>query len=273
MPKPKRKTEVSYLLQIIELCRMVGRKGTDPFEVEVKGILEKLGGHLPSWRLPEEFVLDAEAVSELAEIIKLQADWVKHRSSSLYVDSLFVALKIRILDPEAFVRIFLKAWHPIVAVEQFSQERLRAAIDYWNQLLPMDERVWGLPARTIPLGFIDQNDLFRLKLLSEEGFNEVLEAHWKELIERAGEKGEIPYWNFIYAEDYETTVFRAYLTSFLVTYGYATLKIQPIKNEVFIVPFKEPVPSIPGRQGFTVPIPIDYETWRKFKEARNESGG
>lgn len=272
MPQPKGKTKAGYLLQIIELCHMVERKGTDPFQVEVKEILEKLRGHLPSWRLPKEFVLDAEAVSEIVEIIKLQADWVKHRSSSLYVDSLFVALKVRILDVEALARIFLKAWHPIVAVEQFSQERLREAIDYWNQLLPMRERVWGLPARNIPLGFIDQNDLFRLKLLSEEGFNEVLEAHWKELIERSGEQGEIPYWNFIYAEDYESTVFRAYLTSFLVTYGYATLKINPIKNEVFIIPFKEPILSTSGKQVFTVPIPIDYETWKKFKEAMSESG-
>ena len=269
MPKPKGRTEAGYLLQIIELCRMVERKGADPFEVEVQGILEKLRGHLQSWRLPKEFVLDAEAVSEIAEIIKLQTDWIKHRSSSLYVDSLFVALKIRMLDPEALARLFLKAWHPIVAVEQFSQERLREAIDYWNQLLPMRERVWGLPARTIPLGFIDQNDLFRLKLLSEEEFNEVLEAHWKELMERVGERGEMPYWNFIYAEDYESTVFRAYLTSFLVTYGYATLKIEPIKNEAVIVPFKEPIFSTIGKQVFTVPISIDYETWRKFKEARS----
>lgn len=273
MPKPKRKTEVGYILQIIELCRMVEQRGVDPFEVEVKEILEKLRGHLPSWKSPGEFVLDAEAVREIAEIIKLQADWVKHRSSSLYVDSLFVALKIRTLDPVSLARIFLKAWHPIVVVEQFSQERLRDAIDYWNQLLPMGERVWGLPARTIPLGFIEQSDLFRLKLLSEEEFNEVLETHWKELMEKAGEKREVPYWNFIYAEDYETTVFRAYLTSFLVTYGYATLKIEPIKNEVVIIPFKEPAHSTPRGQVFTVPIPIDHEAWRKFKEARGESGG
>lgn len=272
MPKPKGKPKVDYLLQIIELCRIVERKGTDPFEVEVKGILEKLRLQLPSWNLPNELVLDAEAVSEIVDIIKLQADWVKHRSSSLYVDSLYVALKVRMLNAESLAHIFLNAWHPIVAVEQFSQERLREAVDYWNQLLPMRDRVWGLPARNIPLGFIDQNDLFKLKLISEEEFNEVLETSWKELVDRAGEKGEIPYWEFIYADNYESSVFRAYLTSFLVTYGYATLKVDPIKNEVFIVPYKEPIFSTSGKQVSTVPISIDYETWRKVKEARSENG-
>jgi len=269
---PKSKAEQSYLLQIIELCQMVGQKGVNPFEVDVKEILEKLSEQLPAWKLPEEFVLDVKTLSEIAEIIKLQGDWVKHQSSSLYVDSLLVALKIRMLDIKSLANAFAKAWHPTVAVEQFSQERLKNAVEYWNHLLPLEARFWRLPYKQVPLTFTNLNDLFKMGLLSEKEFNDLLESYWEDLIKKTGEKKEISYWDFIYAEDYESAVFRAYLTSFLVTYGYATLKVEPIEGKVFIVPFRQPTRSSAGIQISTIPISIDYETWKKIKETKSGNG-
>lgn len=268
--KQKGKAKLSYLLQIIELCRMVEQRGLDPFEVDVKEILERLRESLSQWKLPQEYLLDVKALNEITEIIKLQGEWVKHRSSSLYVDSLLVALKIQTLDVKALAQIFIKAWHPTASVEKFSPERVREAVEYWNRLLPMGERIWGLPVRNIPSELINRDDLFRLQLLSEEAFEQVLESHWKALLNETEGKEELPYWNFIYSEDYESTVFKAYLTSFLVTYGYATLRVDPIQNEIFIRPFPQPVSLSVGEKVFTIPISINYETWRKFKEAKSE---
>jgi hypothetical protein len=43
------------------------------------------------------------------------------------------------------------------------------------------------------------------------------------MIELTGEKEKIDYWMFIRKNDFSTTVKRAYVTSFLISYGYAFL--------------------------------------------------
>jgi hypothetical protein len=108
-------------------------------------------------------------------------------------------------------------------------------------------------------------DLTRLRLLPDKEFTEALMIMWQELRERAGSGGKISYWDFVGAETYEETAVRAYMTSHLVTYGYATLEVKPLEESVFIIPYEEQKPLISGQSSTSVPIPVNYGVWRRWQ--------
>ncbi|MEM2922407.1 MAG: hypothetical protein QXF26_08850, partial [Candidatus Bathyarchaeia archaeon] len=88
MSQRKLEQEKERLLRIISLCMAVESKQLNPFEVEVEQILEFLRQCFPKWKTLDEIVLDAQTLNQIATIVKLQGDWVKYRSTSLYVDPL-----------------------------------------------------------------------------------------------------------------------------------------------------------------------------------------
>ncbi|MEM2926862.1 MAG: hypothetical protein QW220_04395 [Candidatus Bathyarchaeia archaeon] len=267
---------LSRLLRIISMCRAVEQRGINPFEVDVKGSLEILRKSMPSLENLEELCLDAEALNRLATIVKLQGDWLKHRSSNLFVDPLLVELKLRSLDAKRLFQIFLRAWHPILELEQLSPQRIKEAIEYWNRLKPLKERLHRLPRPPVQglesLGF---SDMLRLGLLSETAFEEVLRSLWRELLERSGKAGRLGYWEFVDAESYDETVLRAYLTSFLITYGFAQLEMDPLKEEFFLIPKEElqAKAGFPKGASFSVPISISYEKWLSFHRSEALKNG
>jgi hypothetical protein len=114
------------------------------------------------------------------------------------------------------------------------------------------------------MGEMPFEELLRLGFVSETAFNQMLNELWDELKEKAA-GGKIDYWEFIFADSYEETLRRAYLTSFLLTLGYGTLEVDPIKDERFIVPFKKPVQAS-QKQAVSVPIAMNKEQWEKVKE-------
>ncbi|MEM3437850.1 MAG: hypothetical protein QXP55_04895 [Nitrososphaerales archaeon] len=166
------KASIEDLIRIVEMCRTVEKEGIDPFEVNVKSYLEKLKKYLPHWKLLDELLLDAEAINAISSIIKLQSDWIKSRSSSLYIDPIFVELKIRMLDSRIIAEVFLNAWHPIVTIDQIFSQKLKEAIDYWNNLLPLSERWREDFSPSIPIGTFDMDDLIKLKFISLKDFDE-----------------------------------------------------------------------------------------------------
>lgn len=258
------------LLRIISLCVDVERKGVNPFEVEVKEILDTLKKYLPQWRALEDFVLDAEALNRIASIVRLQGDWIKHRSTSLYVDPLFIELKIKAIDIRRLVDIFVETWHPIVEFEELSKKRVNEAVDYWNQLLPLEERRVSLPTPVESLGSTSLKELLKLKIVSEKSFNEALQNIWEELKKMTGGRDQIPYWAFIRAATYEETIYRAYMTSFLITYGYASIVVNPIEEEAFLIPYDERKEVATKTQSVSIPIAIDYETWKQMRGEKFE---
>ncbi len=78
------------------------------------------------------------------------------------------------------------------------------------------------------------------------------------------------YWDFIGAETYEATVQRAFLTSFLITYGYATLEIHPLEEKTFIIPFEKPVAKIATQQSISIPLAVTHESWQKWKRGEQD---
>jgi hypothetical protein len=224
--------------------------------------------HFPNWDQPDELNLDSEAIHHLASVIKRQSEWVKHCSTSLYTDPFLLEEKITQASKEEMVNLFLKAWHPLVELEQLSIHSLAAAMRYWDGLVPLKERWLDLGVQEVGIGTASRDELVRQRILGDKVFSEEMECFWQELKETVKEKGrdgKILYWDFVGAETYEDTVQRAFLTSFLITYGYATLEIYPLEEEILIKPFEKPDTEICTQQSISIPIAVTYENWQKWK--------
>ncbi len=256
------------LQRVIEMCRAVEERSLDPFLVDVDEIIRVVREFFPEWEQPEDLCLDAEAINRLASVIRLQSEWVKHRSTSLYTDPFLLEEKIKHLEKEAIVEAFLGAWHPIVEFEQISLHSLKEALRYWESLPPLKDRWKEFPPPEEAGRAATREELIRLKILRDKAFTEELENFWNELkrlVEEKGENGRIGYWDFVGAETYEETIHRAFMTSFLVTYGYATLEINPLEEEIFIRPFEKQQRRIAKKQLVTIPIAITREEWEKWR--------
>jgi len=259
-----------HLQRVIDMCKSVEERGLDPFTVNVDDIIAVIQKYFPEWESTEELCLDAEAIHRLASIIKLQGDWVKHRSTSLYTDPFLLEEKIRKLSREELASLFLEVWHPIIELEQISLHSLAEATKYWQSLLPLNERWLKTGFLEVETGAATREELVKLRILAEKTFLEELEVFWEELKQRVGGEGKIRYWDFVGAETYSETIKRAYIASFLVTYGYATLEVHPLEEEIFIKPFEKPRSMVGKKQTISIPVSISFEEWIKWKEGKQD---
>jgi len=266
--RQRKKTGSEHLQRIIDLCKSIEDKGLDPFLVDVDDIIKVVREYFPEWELPEELCLDAETIHKIASVIKLQSDWVKHRSTSLYTDPFLLEEKIRKLSKIELANLFLQVWHPIIEFEQISPHSLAEAIKYWQSLLPLDERWLKTVSQKIETGTVTREELIEQRILAEKTFSKDLEALWDELRQKVGEKEKILYWDFVGASTYDETIKRAYLTSFLVTYGYATLQVNPLEEEIFVKPYEKPVSMLGKRQVISIPVSVSNEEWVKWKRGQ-----
>ena len=259
------------LQRVIEMCKAVEERSLDPFLVDVDDIIRVVREFFPEWEQPEDLCLDAEAINRLASVIRLQSEWVKHRSTSLYTDPFLLEEKIKRLEKEALVEAFLGAWHPIVEFEQISLHSLEEALHYWESLPPLKDRWKEFPPPEEAGGTATREELMMLRILQDKAFTEELENFWSELkrlVREKGENGRIGYWDFVSAETYEETIHRAFMTSFLVTYGYATLEVHPLEEEIFIRPFERQQRRIAKKQLVSIPIAITREEWEERRRGR-----
>jgi len=268
--KRKKKLGEEHLQRIIDLCKSVEERSVDPFLVDIDDIISIIREYFPEWKSLDEFSLDAEAINRLASVIKLQSEWVRHRSTSLYTDPFLLEEKIRKLDKEELVDLFLRAWHPIIELEQISPYSLAKAIEYWRGLLPLSERWLKTQAVKTEIGVTSREELIRQSILMEKAFTEELEALWEELKSKVGEDNRIHYWDFVGMDSYEETLRRAYMTSFLVTYGYATLEVYRLEEEVYIRPFEKPVSMVGKKQVVSIPVSISFEEWKSWKSHQQD---
>ncbi len=257
------------LQRIIDTCKSVEDRSLDPFLIDVKGNINTLKEHFPEWKIPEDLCLDAETVHHLASVTRLQSEWVKHRSTSLYTDPFLLEDKIRRMEKVDIVKTFIKVWRPTIELEQISLRSMTEALEYWDSLLPMRERWKESNLAENETGTATREQLINEKILRDITFSEELETSWEELKKitaEQGKDGKIRYWSFIGSETYSETVQRAFMASFLITYGYATLEIHPLEEETFIVPSETPVLRKANRQQVSFPIAVSVNDWQRWKK-------
>ncbi len=268
--KHKKKLGAEHIQRIIDLCRSVEERGLDPFLVDVNDVISVVREYFPEWESIDEFSLDGEAVNRLASVIKLQSDWIRHRSTSLYTDPFLIEEKLRKTSREDLARLFLHAWHPVVELEQLSSHSLIEAVKYWQSLLPLKERWTKISAFRTELGTATRDDMISQRIMAEKAFTEELEVLWRELRQKTGEKQRILYWDFVGADTYEETSRRAYMTSFLVTYGYATFEVHRLEEEIYVIPFSKPQ-SLSGKKSvISIPVSVSFEEWKRWRENKRE---
>jgi len=261
------------LQRIIEMCITIEAHAVDPFTLDVNDIIRVVREYFSEWEKTEDLNLDAETIHHLASVIKLQSEWVKHRSTSLYTDPFLLEERIRQAPKGEMVRLFLLSWHPIVELEQISAHSLAEALRYWKSIVPLNERWKEFAVDEVGTGVASRDELIKQRVLSDKLFSEELEIFWQELktaVEMKGKDGKMCYWDFVGADTYEDTVQRAFLTSFLITYGYATLEIYPLEELTFIKSFEKPHTRIRTEQAVSVPIAVTYDDWQKWKRGELE---
>ena len=254
--------------RIIEMCVAIESRVVEPFTLDVDEIIKIVKLYFPNWENPDELKLDAEALHHMATVIKMQSEWVKQRSTSLYTDPFLLEEKIRKTGKDGMVEAFLGAWSPLVEFEQLSLHGVAQGLLYWETLAPMRDRWKDIDVSQVAMGSISRDELVKQRVLSDREFSEELECYWRELRAKVAEEdagGKIAYWDFIGADTYKETVQRAFLTAFLVTYGYATLEIDRLEETVFIIPFDKIRKAALTEQSTSVPIAVSCGDWEKWK--------
>ena len=270
--REQKKLGKDKLERVIGMMKAIEAHTVDPFLLNVDEIIRIVQEYFPQWNEPEELNLDAEAIHHLASVVKLQSEWVKQRSTSLYTDPFVLEEKIIQKNKAEITTAFLRAWHPIVELEQISLHSLAEALRYWNALVPLKDRWPELLVPEFSCGTASREELVEERILRDEAFSVELERYWqqlKDIMKAKGVDGKLYYMDFVGAETYQETAQRAYITSFLITYGYATLEIIPLEEEIFIKPLDEPASKL-SKQAVSVPITLTFESWQKWKRGERE---
>jgi hypothetical protein len=223
----------------------VESSSANPFDVDIREKILILKQRLPELKLLDELLVDAEAMLELSQIVKLQDEWLKTRASSLYIDPLLIQLKVKLLPKETLSEAFVKSWHPIAQVDQLSPRGLEKAFVYWRDLVPISERFKDqFGTYGIRPGQVDYSDLVSMGVFTREQFETNLTQLYDELLEQS--KGEwVDYRQFIGDDAFETKVRRAYLLAFLISEGRALLKTEPLSGKIWTIALTERVKGAP----------------------------
>lgn len=238
-------TKLDDYLRVIELCRSVESSSANPFDVDIREKILLLKQRLPELKLLDELLVDSQAMLELAQIVKLQDQWLKSRASALYIDPLLIQLKVKLLPKEALSEAFVKSWHPIAQVDQLSPRGLEKAFVYWRELIPISERFKDqFGSYGTKPGSVEYSDLVSLGVFTKEEFEVSLTSLYDELARRSN--GEwVDYREFIQDETFESKVRRAYLLAFLISEGKALLRSEPLTGRIWTMALAEKAKGVP----------------------------
>ncbi len=225
------------LERVIALCEAVVKSGTDPYNLDIKAMLNKLRNILEKSRNTEVLVLDAETLYRIAVVVALQHKWLKDRTNSLFLDSQVIALKIASSDKKSLAAAFVSSWRPILYTEQLTMYMLNMGLEHFLSLPTRREKTRGETPETESPGFDNLPQTFSQHEMLEEDINRIRE----ELLAARDAEGRVDYLKFVNAEGPSKVVERAFLTAFVVSEGYADLKKNPLTGEIHLIPHVEKV--------------------------------
>jgi len=262
------KNKEELIERILDLADSVNDREADPFEVEISDFLEKLNEEFSEVDDPEGLILDIEAMQGLSEIVSQQEDWIRHKSSLLHFDPMVVTWKVREFSKKQLAQVLINSWHPTSEMEALSAPGVKEAMEYWKNLEPLSERGAEIETEETLPDEIDKEELSEFGFESKEDFDDKIEEKWKELKEVSDENNRISYWDFVDQDNFKDTIENAWLTSFLISYGYATIELNPLEGEKKLEA-REERETPKEKTGTSVPIALSYKDWKERME-KNE---
>ncbi|MGC8849420.1 MAG: hypothetical protein ACP5QI_02995 [Candidatus Bathyarchaeia archaeon] len=222
--KPRLSKGRREIREIIEACKAVEERRFNPFFIDIGDAVQTLRVYYPLWRSLEDFSLDAEALKGLSKVLALQNSQLLYRSSRLYADPEMISSRLKRLSTAKLAEIFLRAFHPVIELEQITGLGIRDALSYWSQMTPYTWRSRSIGLGGGPLS-LSMAEAEAMGVSEGRGFHEELEEIEAEL-RKACLRGCVEYSKFIRlnAHGWPEMVKRAYLISFLLTSGTASLK-------------------------------------------------
>lgn len=266
MPKRTKLTGVEAssarreLMEVIETCKAIEDRRFNPFLLDVKYAVNILRNYFPHWKKLDDFCIDAHALNRLAAVLRLQQSQLRFQSSSLYADPTFLEKRFPTMSEKKLAEILTKSWHPILEIEQITENTVQEAMQYWKTMLPIEER-WKpfSPGQFRKPDELTREESKRLQIVPDETFSEALNAIWSEMKSRTDERTGILYHEFVYAPSLDETIDRAYYVSFLLTYGYA--RLQRKGEQLILFPNRE---REHDKNLVSMPISIDKEEWSSW---------
>jgi len=230
----EKKSEVlDTITKIITSCKNVEERSSDPFAIDVVEGIELLRKVLPMLKNIEELSLDGEAFYRLVVILGLQEVSLRNRASSLYSDPFLVNIKLKAASIEGLAEAFLRSWRPVASSECINYEMLRESYAYWNGLRRISLRGVGERAQEKGIEALEE-----MGLLEEQ---DIMTSVLKEYEELKSLKEEISYEDFIAANEVDERLDRAIILSYLITFGYVDVRIDPISSKIWLKAKEKPI--------------------------------
>ncbi|MCX8169353.1 MAG: hypothetical protein N3E39_04050 [Candidatus Methanomethylicia archaeon] len=259
------KVKREVIERIISTCERVLRRGLDPFIVDVEKYISYLKNFLIQSQSTEDLVLDLKALEALSRIVEFQGRWIMDKSSKLFFDPLIIELKIKSLSLDDLAHVFCSAFYPIASLKLISHRGFEEAVKYWFNLPSLRDR-WGrFPKPVFSVEYAPIEDLIREKLVLKGSFTEMLEEFWNR-IKVLVKNGVIYYWDLIKSDNFEDSILKAYMITFLVSYGYVGLDFDLKSEDYIIIPFEN---RIEFSNSNSIAISISYDEWLR----RVKNGG
>ena len=239
--------------ELAETCDAIAERKFNPFFLDVKLGVETLRQFFPLWETFQDHCMDAHTLNRLSEVVRLQNTQLKFQSSALYADPEFIVRKVERMSERRLVDVLLQSWHPLAELEQLTEETVTNALSYWDTLLPIAER-WKKRQfnEGKPPSSINTETLTGLGVHGEE-FNKQINRVYEELQSACESSKLTDYWTFVRRSTYQETVQRAYLISFLITYGFAKLKTT--EGKLSLIPVDQPTGKA-AANSISYPIPV-----------------
>ncbi len=234
------------LKKLILLAAQVLSHEADPFDLDLDTYIELLREYYDIWKSREDILMDAEALLKAAKVLKAQRKWI---ARSLKLPRGFTDF-IESIGEEELGKKLLSYVNPVFTPNTIIHENLSKAISQL-QLAAQNRRSKPSESTVKVSVELDIEAARKMGVLDSRKFEDMLANLLTELKHRAALK-PVEYFSWITTSTFTETINRAYLTSFLVKRGLATLKIDD--GQILITPE-------PAEEPHVILTSVTYDKW------------